>query len=181
MPPSAPRHVRNQLFLAAFPLLLPSLPSPSLPGLSWDGPLRVLWLPPSPFSVPAALCEFRSDPRHSSVSLPPPSGLCSPNTSVLVLTGSPCYCCLGFSVLHSVSSFRDKLLLHGDSTASVCLDSHGSFLSRSGLQGRPEVHLGYLSHSSSLTAPELRWPCSSMSQSESLASWQDLYEGSLLC
>lgn len=85
------------------------------------------------------------------------------------------------SLYSTVSSFRDKLLLHGDSTASVSLDSHGCFLSRSGLQGRPEVHLGYLSHSSSLTAPVLRWPCSSMSQSESLASWQDLYAGSLLC
>lgn len=38
---------------------------------------------------------------------------------VLVLTGSPCYCCLAFSVLHSVSRFREKLLLHGDSTASA--------------------------------------------------------------
>lgn len=73
-------------------------------------------------SAPAALIpEFHADSAHGSVSLPPPSGLRSPHTSVLVLAGAPC-CCLGCCVLHSVSSCRGKLFLSGDPAASPCLD-----------------------------------------------------------
>lgn len=180
MPPSACRHVRNQLFLAAFPLLLPSPPAP--PCLACRG------MAPSGSSG-CLLAHSQYQQLSVSSGLTLDTVLClyhhllacaAPTPLSWSLQGLPAVAAWA-SLYSTVSSFRDKLLLHGDSTASVCLDSHGSFLSRSGLQGRPEVHLGYLSHSSSLTTPELRWPCSSMSQSESLASWQDLYAGSLLC
>lgn len=143
----------------------------SLDLMSRKGPLRVTRQLPNPFSPlrTSSSSEFSSDLRHtqfcvSTFWLVRPRHLCP------VLTGSPCCGCPGFSVLRSVSSFRDRLLLHCDSTASVCLDTRGCVLPCSGLQGRPEVHLCCLSYSSSLAAPVLTWPCSSMSQSESLAS-----------
>lgn len=123
-------------------------------------------------SAPAALIsEFSVDSAHRSVSLPPPSGLCSPHTSVLVLAGTLC-CCLGFCVLHSVSSCRRKLFLRGDTAASPCLDFLSSALAhKAGL--KPTSVL-------CITLPVCCDGPTVLSQPVSLSPWQDLYPASSL-
>lgn len=126
----------------------------------------------SPGCLAALISEFSADSGHWSVSLPPPSGLCSPHTSILILAGAPC-CCLGLCVLHSVSSCQGKLFLHGNTAASPCLDFLSSLLL---WPARP-------ARSPSLSSVSLSVCCDGstvLSQPVSLSPWQDLYTPSSL-